>query len=89
MLNDDWKIYVLKDRVLKMYYTGETYMNGGVMYALTTKDIGESKKYKYKKKAINACKKSWKKIENFHAEVFEVRNDCSEKLVFNRYEEEV
>ena len=89
MHTDDWKRYVLKDRVLKQYYTGQTYLNGGIKYALVVKNIGEAKKYKSRKKAIKACKNSWTTIENFHAEVFEVRKDYSERLVFNRYEEEV
>ena len=51
------------------YYTGKTYIYQGEVYAVCDTDINKAKKYSSLKRAENAAKSLFEKVENY---VFEV-----------------
>ena len=54
------------------YYTGDTYVHQGEMYAVCNTDITKAKKYSSLKRAENAAKSLYEKVTNYVFEVEEI-----------------
>lgn len=54
------------------YYTGDTYVYKGEVYAVCDTDITKAKKYSSRKRAENAAKTLFEKIANYIFEVEEI-----------------
>lgn len=54
------------------YYTGDTYIYQGEVYAVCDKDINKAKKYSSLKRAENAAKSLYNKVYNYDFEVEEI-----------------
>lgn len=54
------------------YYTGDTYVFQGELYAVCDKDINKAKKYSSLKRAENAANSLFGKIANYVFEVKEI-----------------
>lgn len=57
------------------YYTGDTYIYQGEVYAVCDKDIDKAKKYSSLKRAENAAKSLFEKVTNYVFEVEEMLSD--------------
>ena len=57
------------------YYTGDTYIYQGEVYAVCDKEIDKAKKYSSRKRAENAARSLFEKITNYVFEVEEVVGD--------------
>ncbi len=64
--------YGAGDRHWDGYYTGDTYVHQGEMYAVCNTDITKAKKYSSLKRAENAAKSLYKKVTNYVFEVEEI-----------------